>query len=436
MKSKRILLAIENPHALSASAEAIRKAGHTVTLSRSAREALSHAGKGQFDLAVIDCALPEMDGVSFTHILKAAENTRNLPVALICLAGDESTRKEGLEAGVSAFLEKPVDERELLKVVGAPPSELMAAEPPPGKIMVVEDSPIICKAYKIILEKYGYDYHIQQDSNAAIEAIRSYMPDLILMDANMPGLDGYDLTKMIKAEPALESIRIIMVTADTKKQSILKALEAGVVDFLTKPFDEEVLLARMRTHLNNKRLFDDLAAAYHELKTLKDKLELLSITDGLTGLFNHRHFHERLVAELGICSTGGAPVSLILFDIDHFKKFNDTYGHKAGDAVLRAVADVIRDVAGEKGIAARYGGEEFAIILPGATVEKAAPVAETLREKTQARQVEFNGATLTVTISLGVAMWDGKMADNRFIELADKALYKSKEEGRNRVTIA
>jgi diguanylate cyclase (GGDEF)-like protein len=256
------------------------------------------------------------------------------------------------------------------------------------------------------------------------------------MDANMPGMSGFELTQKIKSDKKMENIRIIMVTADTKKQSVVKALDYGAVDFLTKPFDEDALLARIRLHLNNKRLFDDLTRAYAELRSLNDRLELLSITDGLTGLFNHRYFHEELNLEMERAAAAQKPLSLILFDIDHFKKFNDVHGHKAGDAVLQAVGVTVMESVGDDDTAARYGGEEFAIIMPGVTMDKAMESAERLLRAVEKSELQYGGATLKVTISIGVAMWDGKLSDHRFIELADKALYESKKGGRNRVTAA
>jgi len=409
---------------------------HSVTC-RSAKEAFHLLQHERYSLVVIDNLLEDMDGLSFIHILRGAQTTRETSVAMIYAEGDETSREEGSKAGVCAFIGRPFEPEELAAFVDRLfKSGKLAAQTNRDKVMVIEDSRIVCRMYAQILAQHKYDYRIVMDSTKALEEVKAFMPDLILMDANMPVVDGFDLTRLIMENRDTENIRIVMVTADTKKKSTLKALEYGVVDFLTKPFDEEVLVARMRTHLNNKRLFDDLEKAYEEMKILKDKLELLSITDGLTGLFNHRHFHDTLAAMRETAVSEGSSLSLLLYDIDGFKKFNDVHGHKAGDAVLRAVAGETKRIAGVTGVAARYGGEEFAVLLPGSGQFEAMNTAEAVRSAIEKLSVEYGGKILSVTVSIGVAVWDFECTDHQFIESADKALYKSKADGKNRATLA
>jgi len=416
---------------------ALETAGYKIIVALKAKEALNAISESVFDLAIVDEETPEMPGVSFASMVKGASATRNTPIALASYSYSEKVREDGYRAGVIGFLHSPFTGKEAVDFVDSLFMSRKIYQPQEApRILAVEDSGLVCKMYKVILSKYGYDIKTEQDPLKALEVIKEYHPHLILMDANMPGMSGFELTQKIKSDKKTEDIRIIMVTADTKKQSAVKALDYGAVDFLTKPFDEEALLARIRLHLNNKRLFDDLARAYIELRSLNDRLELLSITDGLTGLFNHRYFHEELNLEMERAMSAKNPLSLILFDIDHFKKFNDTHGHKAGDAVLQAVGVTVMKSAGDDDTAARYGGEEFAIIMPGVTMDKAMESAERLRRAIEIADFKYGGTTLKVTISIGVAMWDGKLSDHRFIELADKALYESKKGGRNRVTAA
>jgi diguanylate cyclase (GGDEF)-like protein len=435
-RSKNILLAGFDPQSSNPLKNALEASGDKITTAFNAKEALNIISGASFDLVVVNEDTPEMPGVSFAGMVKAAQATKKTPIALVSYSYSEKIREDGFKAGVIGFLHSPFTETEAVEFVDSLFISGKINQPPDiPRILAVEDSMLICKMYKAILSKHGYDIKVEQDPLKALDVIKEYSPHLILMDANMPGLDGFELTRRIKADKKTENIRIIMVTGDTKKQSAVKALDYGAVDFLTKPFDEEALLARMRVHLNNKRLFDDLTRAYHELRSLNDRLELLSITDGLTGLFNHRYFHEELNLAMERAVSAKKPLSLILFDIDHFKKFNDTHGHKAGDAVLQAVAEVAMKTAGDN-TAARYGGEEFAIIMPGVPMDKAMQSAERLRRAIEATELPYGGVALKVTVSIGVAMWDGKLSDHRFIELADKALYESKENGRNRVTAA
>lgn len=436
-RSKNILLAGFDQEKSNPLKNALDISGYKITMAVNAKEALKAVSGANFDLVIVDEETPEMPGISFASMVKTAQATKNTPIAIVSYSYSEKIREDGFKVGVIGFLHSPFTEREAVDFVDALfISGKISQSPEIPRILAVEDSQLICKMYKAILSKHGYDIKVEQDPLKAFEVIKEYNPHLILMDANMPGIDGFELTRRIKADKKTENIRIIMVTGDTKKQSAVKALDYGAVDFLTKPFDEEGLLARMRVHLNNKRLFDDLTRAYHELRSLNDRLELLSITDGLTGLFNHRYFHEELNLEMERAVASKKPLSLILFDIDHFKKFNDAHGHKAGDAVIEVVAEVIMKSAGDDDTAARYGGEEFAIIMPGVMMEKAMESAERLRRAIEATELPYGDTKLKVTVSIGVAMWDEKLSDHRFIELADKALYESKKGGRNRVTAA
>lgn len=416
---------------------ALELAGYKIAVALKAKDALKAISESIFDLAIVDEETPEMPGISFSSMVKAASTTRNTPIALASYSYSEKVREDGYRAGVIGFLHSPFTGKEAVDFVDSLFMSRKINQPQEiPRILAVEDSGLVCKMYQVIFSKHGYDIRVEQDPLKALDVIKEYRPHLILMDASMPGMSGFELTRKIKSDKETEAVRIIMVTADTKKQSAVKALDYGAVDFLSKPFDEDSLLARIRLHLNNKRLYDDLALAYHELRSLNDRLELLSITDGLTGLFNHRYFNEELISEMEMAVSAGKPLSLILFDIDHFKKFNDTHGHKAGDAVLQGVGAVVMESAGDEDTAARYGGEEFAIIMPGATMERAMESAERLRLAIETAEFIYGDNTLKVTISVGVAMWDGKLSYNRFIEVADKALYSSKENGRNRVTAA
>lgn len=436
-RSKNILLAGFDQEKANQLKNALEAAGYKISMAVNAREALKAVSAANFDLVIVDEETPEMPGISFAGIVKTAQATKKTPIAIVSYSYSEKIREDGFKIGVIGFLHSPFTQREAVEFVDSLfISGKISQSPEIPRILAVEDSQLICKMYTTILSKHGYDIRVEPDPLKAEDVIREYHPHLILMDANMPGMDGFELTRRVKADKKTENIRVIMVTGDTKKQSAVKALDYGAVDFLTKPFDEEGLLARMRAHLNNKRLFDDLTRAYHELRSLNDRLELLSITDGLTGLFNHRYFHEELNLEMERAVSAKKPLSLILFDIDHFKKFNDTHGHKAGDAVLQAVGEVVMKSAGDDDTAARYGGEEFAIIMPGVTMDMATKSAERLRRAIEATELPYGGAKLKVTVSIGVAMWDGKLSDHRFIELADKALYESKKNGRNCVTAA
>ncbi len=380
---------------------------------------------------------PDIDASKLINLLSASKNTKNICVVVMSDGYDKDTRLNGLKSGVYDFMYKPYTGEEMKNLADSVRSfSDDVTDTKSGRVLVVEDSRIVCMVYEEIFTRLGYTFQIESDSTRAVDTIRAFRPDLILMDANMPDLDGFELTEMIRRDRELRSVRIIMVTSDTKKKSTVKALKLGVNDFLTKPFDEEVLIARMSTHLNGKRLYDDLLKAFGELNSLKDRLERLSITDGLTNLYNHRHFYDTLLDEMTKAKETGSPLSTLLFDIDHFKTFNDTHGHKAGDEVLRATAMVMSEALPEGAFLARYGGEEFGVLFPGLSLEEAFVEGDRLRHAVENAKVAFEGKIFSVTVSGGVGEWDGEIGDGPLIQMTDAALYKSKEAGRNQLTRA
>ncbi len=412
--------------------------GYEVELVLNEADGLKLAAGGLFDLALIDSRMPEMDGTTFLGILKSAEKTKNIPVFILARDPDDKAslgNPNGLQTPEGVVPISSI-ESDLSNYVEAFFESALRRASGMSKVIAIDDSPIMCKLYSQILSKRNYKHQIISDPTTAIETVDKFRPDLILMDQNMPEINGFDLTRMIKSRPEHANVRIIMVTSDAKKESIIKALDSGVVDFLTKPFDEEILLARMKVHLNSKKLYDDLTNAYQLMETLKNKLEILSITDGLTGLFNHRHFYDTLSKCLAKSIDNGSTVSVMLFDVDFFKKFNDTHGHKAGDKALVMVADKIVSAKRADDIAARYGGEEFALILPDTGHYQARIEAEKIRETIENAVIEISGQAYKITVSVGVAVWNRKWDEDQLIIMADTALYQSKENGRNRVTMA
>jgi len=228
-----------------------------------------------------------------------------------------------------------------------------------ARVMAIDDSKIMCKMYESMLAFHDFRYEITDDSTVAEGVAGYFKPDIILMDASMPIIDGFALTKSIKSNTALGDTRIIMVTADSRKDTILKSLSSGAIDILHKPFDEKILLAKMNAHLAHKRRIDELSGAYQHFKKRCDVMASVSITDYLTGLYNHRRLYETMAAEISRARRHGAPLSLIMMDIDFFKSFNDTYGHRVGDEVLKSIAVILQGAVRLSDTAARYGGRSL-----------------------------------------------------------------------------
>lgn len=304
-----------------------------------------------------------------------------------------------------------------------PPGMRTGGNDRPGVVLVIDDEPInirvlgesLIGAYEILCATSGED---------GLRLAQSEQPDLVLLDVVMPGVDGYEVCRRLKADPATQRIPVIFITGLTLVEDEAKGLEIGAIDYITKPISPPIVRARVKNHL--------------ELKRYRDLLENLSMSDGLTGIANRRRFDAYLTQEWHRAIRSGAPLSLLMLDVDHFKLFNDTYGHAAGDDCLRQVACVL-DAATHRvtDLAARYGGEEFACILPDTPLEGAITVAEQVLQGVVALMVPHSRSSVAthVTVSIGVVtmMAGGNRSEADLVCAADTLLYRAKAEGRNRL---
>jgi len=307
------------------------------------------------------------------------------------------------------------------------------------KILIVDDTPANIEIlYKIL--QGDYDIHFAKSGADGLRIANKETPDLILLDIMMPEMDGYQVCAALKGDPRTAGIPIIFVTAMGSDEDETKGLECGAIDYITKPISPPIVKARVKNHLELKRSRDLLEELTIALGEKNRELEVFAREDALTGLANRRHFNEVLDAEIKRALRTGQFLSLILCDVDFFKKYNDQYGHIAGDKCLQAIGKIMRGSFKRAGdVPARYGGEEFAAILPDTTPDKAAQLAERLRLEliAQALPHALEGVPGQVTLSVGVV---GVRATREhsaewFIREADQALYRSKENGRNQVTL-
>jgi two-component system, cell cycle response regulator len=303
----------------------------------------------------------------------------------------------------------------------------LAAEP--GRILVVDDNQDNIEIIATRLRFRGYEILEASDGNRALELVTEAAPDLILLDVMLPDIDGYEISRRIKGDEKLPFIPIILVTARDSTQDKVAGLDAGADDYLTKPINFPELEARVRSMLRIKRLQDELEEKNREL-------ERLSISDGLTGLFNHRHIHDLLAEEFERVERTNDQMSVAMFDLDRFKSVNDTYGHQAGDRVLLELADILRETARDIDRLGRYGGEEFMVLLPETGIEDAAVFVERVRREVSRRPFDVGrDEPLHMTISAGVASYPHPSIDSveTMVGLADEALYAAKKGGRDRV---
>jgi diguanylate cyclase (GGDEF)-like protein len=300
-------------------------------------------------------------------------------------------------------------------------------------LLVVDDDEMTRDVLTRRLQRIGHAVVSARDGAQALELIGQQSFDAVLLDIKMPGLTGFDVLKKIRQTRSVTDLPVLMVTSSDDSDSVVEALELGANDYIMKPLDFPVALARIRTQLLLRRVIVALEEANR-------KLERLSFLDGLTNIANRRRFDEYLALEWRRAQREQTPVSLIMVDVDFFKLFNDHYGHEAGDEVLKRVAAALDATAGRPAdLVARYGGEEFVVVLPGTDVEGAALLAERLRASVAALEIAHaqSRAAPHVTISVGVAtLVPGREgAPEGLVTTADQALYEAKRAGRNRVGI-
>ncbi|WP_243303707.1 diguanylate cyclase [Geothrix oryzisoli] len=303
-----------------------------------------------------------------------------------------------------------------------------------SRVLIVDDNAMIRNEIKAVLMKDGGFTHFMEaaDGLTAFKTIMETPPDLVLCDLVMPAFDGLKFLGLKASRKELEQIPVIMLTAEDDLDRKAEILERGASDYVTKPFHEKELLARVRIHTKLKRLQD-------ELREMNVQLEALSVTDALTGLANRRRLVSRLEEEVRRARRTNVPLAVVMIDIDHFKEVNDTFGHAMGDVVLRNIGTMLNGSLRATDLAARYGGEELTLVLTYTDGATALQVAEGLRQKFAALEHVLGGATVRKTVSMGVAARTGQAEmpnAEALLNLADEALYRAKQGGRNRVELA
>jgi diguanylate cyclase (GGDEF)-like protein len=285
-------------------------------------------------------------------------------------------------------------------------------------VLVIDDEPAVCELFARVLHDFGYEVTTETNSTRIMELLRSQRFQVVLLDLVMPEIGGVTLLREIRNE--FSTLPVIIVTGYGSLENAVAAMRAGAADFVSKPVDGPVLDLRIQKAL--------------ELEYTRR----LANTDGLTGLYNHRYFQERLQEEINRARRYSHPLSLVLADIDDFKRFNDTYGHPCGDRALLEVARVLARVSRNSDIVARYGGEEFAVLLPETTKPQAEICADRIRTSVWSHR--FRGPDdqerLRLSLSAGVAVFLPEGNAAHLLQRADVALYQAKRLGRNRVCAA
>ena len=292
-------------------------------------------------------------------------------------------------------------------------------------VLIVDDSPALRERVAETLRDEGVADICLMASDGAegLKILLNEPVDLVLLDLAMPGIDGFKFLKLKNQRETQVTTPVIVLTGSEELDEKVRGFEAGACDYLTKPFHEAELVARVRVHL--------------QVKLMTQRLRQMARTDALTGLANRGYFTECLERELHRASRNGTPVGLIMVDVDHFKKLNDTHGHQAGDAFLVKIAETLVQGLRSSDLVGRYGGEEFIMLLPDANTDGVRIVAERARHQISQLEVPFSETALCGTASFGAV--SNTLASSTLedvIRTADQALYEAKEQGRNRVVVS
>ncbi|MCW2246140.1 diguanylate cyclase (GGDEF)-like protein [Azospirillum fermentarium] len=329
---------------------------------------------------------------------------------------DFQARLAAVRAGCAGYLVKPVDALDLVYVL----DDLTGRQDAdPYRILIVDDDEALPDAFALALREAGMEAAVLREPARILDTMAEVMPDLVLLDMYMPGCNGMELAQVLRQHRRFLGTPIVFLSREGDRDLQLAAMRPGVDDFLTKPIRSDHLAEAVLLRAERGR-------------TLRAAMQ----TDSLTGLLNHAHFKERLATEIARSRRNGTSLAVALLDIDHFKRVNDTYGHMAGDRVIRTLSRLLSHRLRRSDIIGRYGGEEFAVALPDTNEHDAHRVIDTLRDAFA--KLEFNtaGLTFSMTFSAGIAGDDGESGVSALLSYADSALYAAKRIGRNRVTRA
>ncbi|MET0258281.1 MAG: PleD family two-component system response regulator [Methylobacterium sp.] len=416
-------------------------------------EALAICEKGLCDIVLLDVMMPGMDGFEVCRRLKTNPTTAHLPVVIVTALDQPSDRLRGLDAGADDFLTKPIDDtalftrvRSLLRLKAVTdelrcramasrelgmgdPFALAAAETGQGAdILLVEDRPNAADRMSSALSHH-HTVTIEPDPHRALIASTEVGYDLALVSIDLVGSDGLRLCSQLKSLDRTRDMALIMIGETQGMARLTRGLDFGVHDYLLRPVDRNELIARVRTQIRRRRFSETLRSA------VQASIEL-AMTDELTGLHNRRYLDRQLVPLFGTGTDQTLGLACLILDIDRFKAINDTYGHEAGDEVLKAFADRVRQHTRGIDIVARFGGEEVVIVMPGTTLADAQAAGERIRERIESVPfpVQRGARAITVTVSVGVAIRHaGDTSASDMLKRSDDALYRAKASGRNRV---
>jgi len=419
-------------------------------------EALAICERGEVDIVLLDVMMPGMNGFEVCRRLKNNATTAHIPVVMVTALDQPSDRLKGLDAGADDFLTKPIDDTALfarvrslvrLKSVTdelrqralasrqlgiADPLAAAAAETGlNGRVLLIEDRPLIAQRLTQALSAF-HSIETETDAPTALKRAAEGDFEIVLVSLDLRDYDGLRLCSQLRSLERTRNLSVLLLGEDADRARVLRGLEIGAHDFLVRPIDRNELLARARTLVRRKRFAERLR------DSVQSSMEM-AVMDQLTGLHNRRYLDSRLSTLFDESALRARALSLLVLDVDRFKAVNDSWGHDAGDEVLREFADRIRGCIRGIDLVARMGGEEVVVVLPDTALEAAQIIAERIRKRVEDEPfaIQRGQRTISVTVSIGVASRRaGEAGPVEMMKRADEAVYRAKAAGRNRVIAA
>ena len=426
-----------------------------VVTAHSGLEALSICERGQCDIVLLDVMMPGMDGFETCRHLKANPATHHVPVIMVTALDQTADRVKGLEAGADDFLTKPVNDLALITRVRSlvrlkmvqdelrmravtsreigmrdPLTEAVAESGLNGRILVVDDR---ASSHERIVQALRNQHQVEVESRpqeALFKAAENDY-DLVMISLGLSEFDPLRLCSQIRSLDRTRGLPILVVAEPEDEARLLRSLDIGANDYLVRPIDRNEMAARVRTQIRKKRYTERLR------DNVQQSMEM-AITDGLTGLHNRRYMESHLGTLVDQASMRGKPLAVLVLDIDYFKAVNDTWGHDAGDEVLREFAQRLRKSVRGIDLVCRLGGEEFVVVMPDTDAGVASIVAERIRNRVASDPfaIHKGARAIDVTVSIGMAQRQASDTDaDAILKRADQALYRAKRDGRNRVVL-
>jgi two-component system cell cycle response regulator len=416
--------------------------------------ALELIGKEPPDIVLLDVMMPGMDGFEVCRRIKADPKSAHIPVVMVTALSDAADRVRGLKAGADDFLTKPINDLalfarvrsllrlkmmmdewrlreetvgqfDLLDAAGAQDGDASSG----ARILVVEDNPLAAKSMVATLTGDGQTARVAATSADALAASKEERFDLIMISLLVDSENGLRLCSHFRSQEDTRQIPVLLIVDDFDTPRLVKGLDIGANDYLIRPVDPNEMIARVRTQVRRRRYQDRLRQNYERSLSL-------ALTDAVTGLHNRRYMLRHLEGLIQRATATGKSLAVMLFDIDHFKAVNDTFGHDIGDEVLKGVAQRVSANQRNFDMVSRYGGEEFVVLMPDTFGETALSVAERLCQRIAAEpfKISVEPGLRNVTVSIGVTDFQGPNdTADEMLKRADRAMYRAKNGGRNRV---